>query len=92
MLPITHHGGADLAACYKRLPASALDATRMHEDQRDNIRDLRQCPHASVGTLNALHQWIEAEFLRLHNVWPTRRACDGHGDLHLTNLIVLDGR
>lgn len=62
---------------------------------RDNLSTLRQ--HLSeagdTATLAALHQWTEARFARIEPLLAERRAQgrvrEGHGDLHLANLVLL---
>jgi len=45
--------------------------------------------------LAALRQWSAGEFARLQPVFAARKAAgrvrEGHGDLHLANLVLLDG-
>ncbi len=78
----------DSYATFARLP---LDTDRMHRDQRDNVRDLRSCNSCDQAQLDRIEQWIDAEFTKLAPVWGSRFAIDGHGDLHLTNLVLRNG-
>lgn len=65
---------------------------------RDNFHDLlRLLPATEVQTrLQSLQQWTEAQFIRLAP-WMDARKQSGrvrecHGDLHLANLVLIDGR
>jgi hypothetical protein len=50
-------------------------------------------PHAA--RLEALRRWTEAEFARIEPLLSSRRADgfvrEGHGDLHLANIVLVDG-
>ena len=65
---------------------------------RENFKELEQLlAHAGLRCgLGALRSWSEAEFVRLAPVMQARKA-DGrvrecHGDLHLANLVCIDGK
>ncbi|WP_084544668.1 AAA family ATPase [Derxia gummosa] len=64
--------------------AKAADANPAGHDDRDGDR------------LAALRAWLIREAARLAPLWIRRRAegrlRDCHGDLHLANLVLLDGR
>lgn len=65
---------------------------------RDNFRDLLTLmPTAPLQTrLLALQQWTEAQFSQLQPLMAARqqsgRVRECHGDLHLANLVLLQGR
>lgn len=65
---------------------------------RDNFDDLlRLLPEASLrARLMALQDWTEAQFLHLAPLMEARRQSgrvrECHGDLHLANLVLIDGR
>ncbi|MBC5763928.1 AAA family ATPase [Ramlibacter albus] len=56
----------------------------------DGVRDL-----AGRGEAMAIAAWLDAETVRLMPLWQqrARHGCvrDGHGDLHLDNIVLLDG-
>jgi predicted kinase len=65
---------------------------------RDNFTQMRSAPHdAHDGSnLERLHEWTESEGARLTEALDRRRH-DGfvrecHGDLHLGNIALIDGR
>lgn len=64
---------------------------------RDNFGPLQHRLRGDplAARLAELQRWTEAEGARLAPVFEARRAagrvCEGHGDLHLGNLIWLDG-
>lgn len=62
---------------------------------RDNLAQLAHL-FGDDPRLQALHHWTEGELRRRHGVLEQRvrndRIRDCHGDLHLANLIQLDGR
>lgn len=66
---------------------------------RDNFAPIAQALQhdaALCTQLQQLQQWTEAEASRLMPLMQSRRAAgfvrEGHGDLHLGNLLWLDGR
>jgi aminoglycoside phosphotransferase family enzyme len=84
---------SELAQCYSAIERVPLDARRVLQDQLDNVNDLRSSPiGCDKDALLQIEQWIQAEHKRLKDVMKTRYAIDGHGDLHLTNLVTIDGR
>jgi aminoglycoside phosphotransferase family enzyme/predicted kinase len=46
-------------------------------------------------SMEALRQWTNSQVARLHGIWMQRRyngaVREVHGDLHLSNLVLLDG-
>lgn len=68
------------------------------EPLRDNFTDLYQHPHSLVfqDQLEALESWVEQEWQHKKPLTLARkqqgfiRAC--HGDLHLGNIAVIDGK
>ena len=64
---------------------------------RENFVELRQLlPAAAQAAVEALAGWTEAEFARRAGEFAARKAGgfirEGHGDLHLGNLVLIDGR
>ena len=65
---------------------------------RENFDELQQLlPQADpLARLAVLRHWTEAEFARLAPVMQTRKAAgrvrECHGDLHLANIVLVDGR
>ncbi len=64
---------------------------------RENFVELRQLlPAAAQAAVEALADWTEAEFARRAGEFAARKAGgfirEGHGDLHLGNLVLIDGR
>lgn len=64
---------------------------------RENFVELRQLlPAAAQAPVEALARWTEAEFARRAGDFAARKASgfirEGHGDLHLGNLVLIDGR
>jgi aminoglycoside phosphotransferase family enzyme/predicted kinase len=64
---------------------------------RENFVELRQLlPAAARAAVEALAGWTEAEFARRAGEFAARKAGgfirEGHGDLHLGNLVLIDGR
>jgi len=65
---------------------------------RDNLDTLQATPGsaAAESDLAALRQWTEAQAEALHPVLLRRRAegrvREGHGDLHLANLTLINGQ
>ena len=63
---------------------------------RENFVELRQLlPAAGQASVEALATWTEAEFAPHAGDFAARKANDcireGHGDLHLGNLVLIDG-
>jgi aminoglycoside phosphotransferase family enzyme/predicted kinase len=65
-------------------------------DALENFEELERLLPDAVGHLARLKQWTQAEFARRHSDFVRRNAQgrirEGHGDLHLGNLVLLDGR
>ena len=64
---------------------------------RENFVELRQLlPSALQGSVEALASWTEAEFALRAGEFAARKAGgfirEGHGDLHLGNLALIDSR
>ena len=64
---------------------------------RENFVELRQLlPAAGLAMVEALAAWTEAEFARCAGDFAARKSGgfirEGHGDLHLGNLALIDGR
>lgn len=64
---------------------------------RENFVELRQLsPGSELAAVEQLAQWTEAEFSRRGAVFAARKqggfVREGHGDLHLANLVLIDGR
>ena len=63
---------------------------------RENFFELRQLlPQSEQPQVEQLATWTEAEFARRENDFAARktggRVREGHGDLHLGNLVLIDG-
>jgi aminoglycoside phosphotransferase family enzyme/predicted kinase len=71
-------------------PASALRAAL------DNVDAIEADKRVCAPRLRALRAWTEATFADLQPLLTRRRAQgrvrEGHGDLHLGNIVMLDGR
>jgi aminoglycoside phosphotransferase family enzyme/predicted kinase len=81
------------AACETRFgaPEQVLAAAR------ENFVELRQLlPPYVQESVEALARWTDAEFSRRAGDFAARKAGgfirEGHGDLHLGNLVLIDGR
>jgi len=65
-------------------------------DALENFEELERLLPAARDHLAALRDWTRAEFARRAPDFARRRAQgrvrEGHGDLHLGNLVLLDGR
>ncbi|MDP1526923.1 MAG: AAA family ATPase [Rhodocyclaceae bacterium] len=65
-------------------------------DALENFEELERLLPDAVGHLARLKQWTQAEFTRRHSDFVCRKAQgkirEGHGDLHLGNLVLLNGR
>jgi uncharacterized protein len=52
--------------------------------------------HDHAADLQALRAWTEAEFARIESLLAERQAAgfvrEGHGDLHLANVVLVDGK
>ena len=64
---------------------------------RENFVELRQLlPATAQAQVEQLAAWTEAEFTRRAGDFASRKAGgfirEGHGDLHLGNLVLIDGR
>ncbi len=64
---------------------------------RENFVELRQLlPLDAQAQVERLARWTEAEFARRRADFAARKAGarvrEGHGDLHLGNLVLIDGR
>ena len=64
---------------------------------RENFVELRQLfPAAAQAQVEQLADWTEAEFVRRAGDFAARKGGgfirEGHGDLHLGNLVLIDGR
>lgn len=84
--------GADVAP-----PASPFGAPRtVLADALENFDELERLHPAAQGRLAALRQWTQEEFARRAADFAQRKAAgrirEGHGDLHLGNLVLLDGK
>jgi aminoglycoside phosphotransferase family enzyme/predicted kinase len=59
----------------------------------DVLRQLRL--HVDAACIRALESWIGAQAEALRDVWPARqrtgRVRECHGDLHLANVVQIDG-
>ena len=61
----------------------------------ENFTELRALlPAALQPQVAALAAWTEAEFARCRTVFASRRSHvrEGHGDLHMGNLVLIDGK
>lgn len=97
---------AQLAAtlcAFQRAAAIAAPGTRFGAPEqvlaaaRENFVELRQLlPEAGQTAVEALATWTETEFARRAGDFAARKAGgfirEGHGDLHLGNLVLIDGR
>lgn len=64
-------------------------------DALENFAELERLLPAAAAQLAALQEWTRAEYARHASDFAQRRAAgcirEGHGDLHLGNLVLLDG-
>lgn len=71
-------------------PAVVLD------EALENFSELQTLLPDATGRLSALEDWTRAEFTRLAAQFAARKAAgrarECHGDLHLGNLVEIDGR
>jgi hypothetical protein len=85
------HAGAALAAADGRFgaPAQVLAAAM------ENFAELDALLPAAAPRLQALRQWTGEEFARCRATFAERRRAgrirECHGDLHLGNLVLIDG-
>ena len=93
----------EVAAFHTKAPRASTDlqyAQSGHVRQlaRDNFTQMRSAPHdAHDGSnLERLHEWTECEGARLTEALDRRRhdcfVRECHGDLHLGNIALIDGR
>ncbi|MBU3909803.1 MAG: AAA family ATPase [Gammaproteobacteria bacterium] len=65
-------------------------------DALENFTELVRLLPAEHNRLTALENWTQRAFAARHSDFVARRATgrvrDGHGDLHLGNLVLLDGQ
>lgn len=65
-------------------------------DALENFDELQRLLPVEAALLKRLRDWTEAEWQRRMPDFVRRRAAghvrEGHGDLHLGNLVLLDGR
>lgn len=65
-------------------------------DALENFDELERLHPAARARLAALRQWTQEEFARRAADFSQRKAAgrirEGHGDLHLGNLVLLDGK
>lgn len=95
---------ADSLVAFHQAAAIAPAASRFGSPEqvmapaRDNFHDLlRLLPDAGLrARLLALQDWTEAQFQQLAPAMAARRQSarvrECHGDLHLANLVLIDGR
>jgi hypothetical protein len=89
----TFHAGAPAAAPGSRFGAPA----QVLATARENFVELRHLlAPADQPLVEQLAAWSEAEFFRREADFAARklggRIREGHGDLHLANLVLIDGR
>lgn len=69
---------------------------RILADALENFAELERLQPAAARQLARLREWTQAEFARREADFIRRRRSgrvrEGHGDLHLGNLVLLDGR
>lgn len=104
LLPAHMTDLADSLVAFHQAAAIAPAASRFGSPEqvmapaRDNFHDLlRLLPDAGLrARLLALQDWTEAQFQQLAPVMEARRQSgrvrECHGDLHLANLVLIDGR
>ena len=79
-------------------PAAAEFGTPelIRADALENFDELLRLLPIETALLTRLRDWTEAEWLRRQADFATRHAAgfirEGHGDLHLGNLVLLDDR
>jgi aminoglycoside phosphotransferase family enzyme/predicted kinase len=87
------HAAAAAAPADSRFGAAA----QVLATARENFVELRQLlPAAEQARVEQLAEWTEAEYTRRAADFAARKqgGCirEGHGDLHLGNLVLIDGR
>jgi aminoglycoside phosphotransferase family enzyme/predicted kinase len=91
---VDFHARAAVAPAASRFGAPGQVIAPAHE----NFDELQLLlPQADVqGRLHAMRRWTDDEFARLAPVMQVRKAAgrirECHGDLHLANLVCIDGR
>jgi hypothetical protein len=90
-----------IAAFHAALPPSApgfgepRDVRQWAVDNLDALDGAAALPADEAPRLAALRAWTESSFARLASRLAERRAAgfvrEGHGDLHLGNIVVIDG-
>lgn len=77
-------------------PAQYGTAARILADALENFDELQRLLPVELPLLTRLRQWTQDEWQRRAPDFARRRATgrvrEGHGDLHLGNLVLLDGR
>jgi aminoglycoside phosphotransferase family enzyme/predicted kinase len=77
-------------------PAEYGTPERIRADALENFDELAALLPGDSPVLARLRQWTEAEWQRREADFARRRAAgcvrEGHGDLHLGNLVLLDDR
>jgi len=93
----------EVAAFHTKAPHASAElqyaqSSHVRQLARDNFTQMRSAAHdAHDGSdLARLHEWTESEGARLADAFDRRRQ-DGfvrecHGDLHLGNIALIDGR
>lgn len=93
--------GADIAAVQATLPAAAPDAAwgtvdSMGQAARLNIGQIRALRPDMAGRAEAAGGWLERRLEALRPLIASRkttgRVRECHGDLHLANIVLHDGR
>lgn len=101
LLPLVDELAGRLAAFHAEAAIASLDsgfgtATRVLHPALANLAVLERFLGRQDQRLLALRQWCEAEAQRLEPLFEQRRRAgrvrEGHGDLHLGNLVLHDGR
>jgi len=91
----------DIAAFHERSASAGADTQHGDPDAllpavRDNFAQLAALPGAAAHDLEGVRRWSDARFAALAPVLRKRRqegrVRECHGDLHLGNLVLLDGR
>jgi len=91
----------DIAAFHERSACAGANSPRGEPDAllpavRDNFVQLAALPGAAARDLEELQRWSDTRFAALAPVLHARkqqgRVRECHGDLHLGNLALLDGR
>ena len=86
------HASLEPAPADTRLGSAAI----VVRNALNNLRDLEQAASdADLDTVSRLHEWTERACVRLEGVFSDRKKGgairEGHGDLHLENLVYLGG-